>query len=92
MGRDLHTGCGMKTFVFNTPSNQVPLLASYPGLLTPVFVACSINTGESLVKLIMCSDIPGCWVDVEEWHIPRKPQVSGFCYRSQPQTVQQLSG
>ena len=26
-------------------------VASYPGLLTPVFVACSTNTGEGLVKL-----------------------------------------
>jgi len=26
-------------------------LASYPGLLAPVFVACSTNTGEGLVKL-----------------------------------------
>ena len=39
-------------------------LASDPGLLTPVFVACSTNTGEGLVKLITCNDIPGCWVDV----------------------------
>jgi len=39
------------------------------GLLTPVFVACSTNTGEEgLVKLITCNDIPG---RVEEWHIPR---------------------
>jgi len=26
-------------------------LASYPGLLTPAFVACNTNTGEGLVKL-----------------------------------------
>jgi len=39
------------------------------GLLTPAFVACSTNVGEGLVKLVTCSDIPGC---VEEWHIPRK--------------------
>jgi len=26
-------------------------LASYPGLLTPAFVACSANAGEGLVKL-----------------------------------------
>ena len=37
-------------------------LASYPGLLTPVFVTCSTNVGEGL--MIMCSDIPGHWVDV----------------------------
>ena len=41
-------------------------LASYPGLLTPVFVACSTNVGEGLVKLVTCSDVHGC---VEEWHI-----------------------
>ena len=46
-------------------------LASYPGLLTPVFVACSTNTGGGLVKLITYNDVPGCWVGVEEWHIPR---------------------
>jgi len=39
-------------------------LASYPGLPTPAFVACSTNVGEGLVKLIMCSDVPGRWVDV----------------------------
>ena len=27
------------------------MVASYPGLLTPAFVACSTNTGEGLVKL-----------------------------------------
>ena len=27
------------------------MLASYPGLLAPVFVACSTNAGEGLVKL-----------------------------------------
>jgi len=26
-------------------------VASYPGLLTPAFVACSTNAGEGLVKL-----------------------------------------
>ena len=30
---------------------QVPQVASYPGLLAPAFVACSINAGEGLVKL-----------------------------------------
>jgi len=39
-------------------------VATYPGLLTPLFVACSTNAGEGLVRLIMCSDIPGRWVDV----------------------------
>jgi len=37
---------------------------SYP---TAAFVACSTNTGEGLVELITCSDVPG---RVEEWHIP----------------------
>ena len=27
------------------------LLASFPGLLAPAFVACSTNAGEGLVKL-----------------------------------------
>ena len=44
-------------------------VASYPGLLTLAFVACSTNVGEGLVKLITCNDRPGC---VEEWHIPGK--------------------
>jgi len=26
-------------------------IASYPGLLTPAFIACSTNAGEGLVKL-----------------------------------------
>jgi len=33
-------------------------IASYPGLFIPVSVACSINVGEDLVKMITCSDIP----------------------------------
>jgi len=40
------------------------MLASYPGLLVALFVACSTNTGEGLVKLVMCNGIPGCWVDI----------------------------
>jgi len=39
-------------------------LALCPGLLTPAFVTCSTNAGESLVKLTICSDVPGRWVDV----------------------------
>ena len=39
-------------------------LASLPGLLTPVFVACCTNTGEGLVNLITCSDVSGHQVDV----------------------------
>jgi len=33
-------------------------LASYPGLLTPAFVACGTNVGEGPVKLNMCNDVP----------------------------------
>ena len=33
------------------------LVASYPGLLTPAFVACGTNTGGGLVKLITCNDV-----------------------------------
>jgi len=40
------------------------VLGSYPGLSTLVFVACSANMGDGLVKLIACTDIHGCWVDV----------------------------
>ena len=39
-------------------------ITSYPGLLTPAFVACSTNTGEGLVKLFTCNDIPGRWMDM----------------------------
>ena len=39
-------------------------LASYPGLLTPVFVTHSTNAGEGSVKLITCNDIPGRWVNM----------------------------
>jgi len=60
-------------------------VASYPGLLTPVFVACSTNMGEGLVKL---SDIPG---HVEEWHIPRKAASKWVCYRSPTRTVTECS-
>ena len=45
-------------------------VASYPGLFISMFVACNTNAGEFLVKLIASSDVPGCWVDVEKWHIP----------------------
>ena len=48
--------------------------ALYPGLLTPVFVACSTNAREGLVKLITCSDVPGCWMDI--WRSGTFPQVS----------------
>jgi len=32
--------------------------------LYPAFDTCSSNVWEGLVKPFMCSDIPGCWVDV----------------------------
>ena len=35
------------------------ILASYPGLLAPAFVACSTNAGEGLVKLSQWYDVPG---------------------------------
>jgi len=38
--------------------------ALYPCLFNPAFAACSTNAGEGLVKLITCSYVPGCWVDV----------------------------
>ena len=63
-------------------------LASYPGLLTPAFVAYSTNSGEGLAKLIMCNDVPG---HVEKWHIPRKNTSKWVCYRSQPRTIEWLS-
>jgi len=51
-------------------------LASYPGLLTPVFVTCSTNMGEGLLGLITCNDVPGHWGDM--WRsgtFQEKPQV-----------------
>jgi len=36
----------------------------YPGLLTPAFVTYSTNAGEGLTKLVTCSDVLGCWVDI----------------------------
>ena len=48
-------------------------LALYPGLLTPMFVACSTIVEEGLVKLIVCSDVPGRWFGcAEEW-------IHSFC-------------
>ena len=37
--------------VHNFVLYRVVTIASYPGLLAPVFVACSTNAGEGLVKL-----------------------------------------
>ena len=49
-------GCGQWHIHYNSsmsvasyPGLLTP--ASYPGLLSPVFVACSTNVGEGLVKL-----------------------------------------
>jgi len=39
-------------------------LASYPGLLDPVVIACITNAGEGLLKLITCNDVPWHWVNV----------------------------
>jgi len=47
---------------------QWKCVVSYPGLLTPAFVACSTNMGKAWCKTQSCADdVPGC---VEEWHIP----------------------
>ena len=45
-------------------------IASFPGLLTPAFVACGTNVGEGLVIPVTCCNIRGRWVDGPEWHIP----------------------
>jgi len=60
-------------------------LASYPGLLTPVFVACSTNTGEGLVKLSHM--VWGTWM----LHVDNK-QLCMFssmykCIKLPPQSV-----
>ena len=39
-------------------------LASYPGLLTTLFVTHSTNAGEGPVKLTTCDDVPGYLVNV----------------------------
>ena len=38
-------------FCHNCSARLIVLVASYPGLLAPAFVACSTNAGEGLVKL-----------------------------------------
>ena len=52
-------------------------VAQYPGLLTPVFVTCSTNVRECLVKLITYSDIPGHWL--HNWR-----STHSFCTLSEP--------
>ena len=63
-------------------------LASYPGLLTPAFVASSTNTGKGLAKLSHVQWVPG---HVEEWHIPRQTVSKRVHYWSQTWTVERLS-
>ena len=57
----------LNIFDIRESAQGLTTLASYPGLLTAVFVACSTSTVEGLVKVIMCSDVPGG--HVEEWHL-----------------------
>ena len=49
-----------------------------PRPFAPALVACSTNVRECLAILVTCSDIPEHYVGgrVEDWHIPRIPQVS----------------
>ena len=42
-------------------SLKIPSLVPRPS--HPSVFACSTNTGEGLLELITCSDVPGCWVD-----------------------------
>jgi len=68
-------------------------IASYPGLLIPMFVTFSTNVGEGLVKLSHVqwrNDVPG---HVEEWHIPGKTSATQTVKRlsAQHQTVFQHS-
>jgi len=49
------------------------LVASYPGLLAPAFVACSTNTGEGLVKLSRAVMYLDVW---RSGTFPEKQQVS----------------
>jgi len=43
---------------YHTLAIEACVASSYPGLFIPASVACSINVGEGLVKIITCSDIP----------------------------------
>ena len=56
-------------------------------LHSSIIYACSTNVVESLVKLIMCNDVPG---SVEEWHIPRKTAGKWGHYRLQTRTIERL--
>jgi len=75
-------------FISISPRSCCIYQDSYPGLLTPAFVACSTNTGEGLVKLITCNDVPG---RVEEWHIPGKTASKQVHYQLQTRTIERLS-
>ena len=59
--------------IFHVVHEFAGLIPRPSGFLTPAFVACSTKRGEGLVKLIMCNDVPGHWV--EEWHIPYAAKV-----------------
>jgi len=59
-------------------------LASYPGLLTPVFFACRTNAGEGLVKL---SQVQWCtWMCGGMTHSQKNCKWA--CYWSQTRTVE----
>ena len=62
------------------------MIASYPGLLTPVFVTCSTNAREGLVT----GHVQWCmWMCEGVAHSQKK--YKWVCYRSQTPTVEQLS-
>ena len=48
----------------NELATHCSCVASYSDLLTLELVACNTNVQESLVKIVMYSDVPGCWMDV----------------------------
>ena len=58
------------------PAGYTDSVSSFPGLLTPVFVACITNVG-GLVKLVTCGDVKGRWVDV--WRSGTFPKLSLSC-------------
>jgi len=63
-------------------------LASYPGLLTPAFVACSTNAGEGRIKLSHV--VWRTWTCGGVAH-SRKTASKRVRYRLQTRTVEQLS-
>jgi len=73
---------------FFKPTQAVMELASYPGLPTPVFVACNTNVGEGLVKLShvqwrtwTCGGVAHSW----------KTASKRVHYQSQTRTIERLS-